>query len=359
MARLDELLEKMVASKASDLHLSSGEPVRMRIDGELLRVGERPLEDGTLSSMMKEICRSEQWDRFSKDRDLDFAYGIRGVGRFRCNYLVNHKGKGAIFRVIPEEILGLEDLGMPPAVFRIPAFKRGLVLVTGPTGSGKSTTLAAMIDRINEAASRHIVTIEDPIEFMHRDKKSYVVHREIGQHAPTFGRALRDALLQDPDIILVGEMRDLETMSLAITAAEMGILVFATLHTNSAAKTFDRIVDTFPRDQKDHIRGMISESLRAIVAQQLVRRKDGKGRVAAVEVLLGGPGMANIIRGGNASKILSYIESHRGVGMQTMDESLQDLVTGGKISAADAYMKCSDKTRFEEWMSKSGLTPGR
>jgi len=355
MARLDSLLKKMVNSNASDLHLSAGEPVRMRIDGELLRMGEKPLGAESLGAMMREICRPEQWARFEEAKDLDFAYGIQGVGRFRCNYMVSHRGRGAIFRVIPEKILSLEDLKMPEAVFRIPAFKRGLVLVTGPTGSGKSTTLAAMIDRINRGVARHILTIEDPIEFLHRDIKSHVVQREIGHHAPSFSTALKDALLQDPDIILVGEMRDLETMSLAITAAEMGILVFATLHTNSAAKTFDRIIDTFPKDQKDHVRGMISESLRAIVAQQLVRRKDGKGRVAAVEVLLGGPGLANIIRGGNASKILSYIESHRGSGMQMMDECLHGLVLAGKISVDDAYLKCSDKTRFEEWMTKQGI----
>ncbi len=358
MARLDKLLQKMVESGASDLHLSSNEPVRMRIDGELLRVADRPLEPKALSDMMREVCRPAQWKRFEEARDLDFAYGLQGVGRFRCNYLLSHSGKGAIFRVIPEKILNLESLGMPQAVFRIPAFRRGLVLVTGPTGSGKSTTLAAMLDRINEAVAKHILTIEDPIEFVHKDKKSHVVQREIGQHAPSFGKALSDALLQDPDIILVGELRDLETMSLAITAAEMGILVFATLHTNSAAKTFDRIVDTYPKDQKDHVRGMISESLRAIVAQQLVRRKDGKGRLAAVEVLLGGPGMANIIRGGNASKILSYIESHRGSGMQTMDESLHELVLADKISVEEAYLRCSEKNRFEEWMQKNGLSLG-
>jgi twitching motility protein PilT len=355
MPQLDGLLEKMVGMGASDLHLSAGEPIRMRVDGELKRVAESPLQPDKLGRLLKEICREDQWRSFREKSELDFAYGVKGVGRFRCNYLKQINGPGAVFRMLPEEIQSLEQLKMPEAVLPIPSLRSGLVLVTGPTGSGKSTTLAAMIDRINRAGARHIVTIEDPVEFIHHDIKSHIVQREIGLHSPSFAAALRDALLQDPDVVLVGELRDLETISLAVTAAEMGILILGTLHTNSAAKTFDRIIDVFPQMQKEQIRGMLAESLRAIVAQTLVRKKGGRGRIAAVEVLLGGTGLANIIREGNASKILSYIESGGGRGMQTMDEALHALVERDVIDAREAYLKCHDKNRFEAWAEKQGV----
>jgi twitching motility protein PilT len=327
----------------------------MRIDGELKRVADKPLDPDGLAALMRELCREDQWRAFRRNHELDFAYGVKGVGRFRCNYLKQLRGPGAVFRMLPEDIQSLEELQMPEAVRALPALRSGLVLVTGPTGSGKSTTLAAIIDRINRAASRHIVTIEDPIEFVHRDIESHIVQREIGLHSPSFADALRDALLQDPDVVLVGELRDLETISLAVTAAEMGVLILGTLHTNSAAKTFDRIIDVFPQVQKEQIRGMLAESLRAIVAQTLLRLAQGRGRIAAVEVLLGGPGLANIIREGVASKILSYIESGRGRGMQTMDEALRDLVERDVVSAAEAYLKCHDKQRFEDWAERQGI----
>jgi len=355
MAKLDNLLKKMVEVGASDLHLSAGEPIRLRVDGELKRFADKPLDPSVLAGLMQEICREDQWRAFDRNHELDFAYGVQGVGRFRCNYLRQQRGPGAVFRMLPEAIQSLEELLMPPAVLELPKLRSGLVLVTGPTGSGKSTTLAAFIDRINRAASRHIVTIEDPVEFVHRDIKSHIVQREVGLHARSFSAALRDALLQDPDVVLVGELRDLETISLAVTAAEMGVLILGTLHTNSAAKTFDRIIDVFPPVQKDQIRSMLAESLRAIVAQTLLRVSGKTGRIAAVEVLLGGPALGAIIREGNASKILSYLESGRGRGMQTMDEALTDLVQRGMVDVREAYLKCHDKTRFETWAEKQGI----
>ena len=359
MAKLDEMLTLMVEKGASDLHLSAGEQLRMRVNGELRRITDKPLTVVFLSALMREICRDEQWDKFVSTKELDFAYGVKGVSRFRCNYLYQSRGPGAVFRTIPEKILPLDKLEFPEAVNKIPAIRSGLVLVTGPTGSGKSTTLAAIIDHINRNVSRHIITIEDPIEFVHQSNKSFIVQREVGAHSNTFSEALRDALLQDPDVILVGEMRDLETISLAVTAAEMGVLVLGTLHTNSAAKTLDRIIDSFPTVQKDQIRGMLAESLQAIVAQQLLKRQDRMGRIASVEIMLHGSALPNIIREGSASKLVSFIEAGRGRGMQTMDESLQKLVEQGIVSPNDAFLKCSNKNRFEEWLATFDPSAGK
>lgn len=355
MAGLDKLLIQMVKSGASDLHLSSGEPVRMRIDGELKRVADKPLEKKRLRTLMEEICSSALWEQYEEDRDLDFAYGLSGGSRFRCNYFMHLHGPAAVFRRIPEKIIPLEKLGLPDVVGQLTKMKRGLILMTGPTGSGKSTTLAAIIDRMNRSRSLHIITIEDPIEFVHISNKSVIVQREVGHHAPTFSRALFDALSQDPDVILVGELRDAETMSLAISAAEMGVLVLGTLHTNSASKTIDRLVDSFPFVQREQIRGMLAESVRAIVAQQLLKRTDKRGRIAAIEVLLDGPGLSNIIREGNASKLLSYIESGKGRGMQLLDEALLDLVRRNVVSKEDAYLKASDKARFVKSLQGEGV----
>jgi twitching motility protein PilT len=356
MAQLDTLLKKMVSSGASDLHLSCGEPVRMRINGELKRVSDRLLEKQTMLETMKELCRPDQWEKFLTVHELDFAYGITGLSRFRCNYLEQARGPGAVFRVIPEEIIPLEKLGVPASVENLANLKNGLVLVTGPTGSGKSTTLAGIINLINRRHARHIITIEDPVEFVHRSEKSFIYQREVGADTLSFSSGLHESLLQDPDVLLVGEMRDLETISLAVTAAEMGILVFGTLHTNSAAKTMDRIIDTFPASQKSQIRGMLSESLRAIVAQQLLKRSDKPGRVAAHEVLLHGPGLANIIREGSTPKMLSYIEGGRGRGMCLMDESLLDLVKKKIVTTEDAFLKATDKLRFEQWLKEINVT---
>ncbi|MBN2343204.1 MAG: PilT/PilU family type 4a pilus ATPase [Deltaproteobacteria bacterium] len=356
MAGLDKLLLKMVESGASDLHLSSGEPVRMRIDGELKRVADKPLESKRLRTLMKEICSTSLWEQYVQNNDLDFAYGLKGVSRYRCNYFMHLYGPAAVFRRIPEKIVPLESLGLPSVVDKLTKLKRGLVLMTGPTGSGKSTTLAAIIDRMNRTRSLHIITIEDPIEFVHRSDKSVIVQREVGHHAPTFSRALFDALSQDPDVILVGELRDAETMQLAISAAEMGILVLGTLHTNSASKTIDRLVDSFPANQREQIRGMLSESVRAVVAQQLLKRVDTRGRIAAIEVLLDGPGLPNIIREGNATKLLSYIEAGKGRGMQLLDEALLHLVFRKAVSKEDAYLKATDKQRFVAALQAEGIS---
>jgi twitching motility protein PilT len=355
MAGLDSLLKKMVDSGASDLHLSCGEPVRMRINGELRRVADKPLEKHSMLKLMKELCRPDQWEKYLATGDMDFAYGLTGVSRFRCNYLNQLHGPGAVFRRIPEDIVAFEHLGLPASIEKVTTWKRGLVLVTGPTGSGKSTTLAAIINRINKERNLHIITIEDPIEFVHQSLRSYIIQREVGLHAPSFSRALFDALQQDPDVILVGELRDLETMSLAISAAEMGVLVFGTLHTNSAAKTIDRLVDSFPSAERDQIRGMLAESLRAIIAQQLLKRIDKPGRIAAIEVLLDGPGLSNIVRDGNVSKLLSYIEAGKGRGMQLLDEALLDMVKRKIVSVEDAFLKATDKHRFEGWLKAEGF----
>ena len=355
MAKIDTLLVRMVKSHASDLHLSAGEPVRMRVHGELEAFSDRPVTTEQLDLIMREICREEQWSRFLEQHELDFSYGIQGTGRFRCNYLMQLRGPGAVFRVIPEEIITIEQLGLAPALHKFPDFERGLVLVTGPTGSGKSTTLAAIIDKINSTTAKHIITIEDPIEFVHWNKRSYLVQREVGGHSPSFARALNDALREDPDVILVGEMRDLETIALAVGAAEMGVLVFGTLHTNSAPKTIDRLIDVFPPTQQEQIRSMLSESLVAIAAQQLLRRKDGRGRVAASEILLSGPALSNILREGSISKIYSYIQSNKAHGMQTMDEALMGLVKQDLVSADDAFLKANDKKGFEDWARENGI----
>jgi len=350
MAQIDSLLVKMVKGKASDLHLSAGEPVRMRIDGELIPVSDKPLSTDALAMILKEICLEEQWNRFMETNELDLAYSVQGVSRFRCNYLRQLRGLGAVFRTIPEKILTLNQLGVPDIVRTFPHYQSGLLLVTGPTGSGKSTTLAAIIDDINRNQARHIITIEDPVEFVHQDRKSCIVHREVGQHTPDFAAALHDALAADPDVILVGEMRDLETISLAVTAAEMGVLVFGTLHTNSAAKTLNRIIDAFPATRKDQISGMLSESLQGVVAQQLLPVKHGKGRVAALEIMIKGPGFSNLVRDGSVPKIYSYIEANRAMGMQTMDAALRQLVEEDKVTGDAAFMKANDKKHFESWL---------
>jgi len=355
MAKLDSLLVKMVQGGASDLHLSEGEPVRMRIHGELEVISDKPLNAEAMTQLMSEICRPDQWERFERDLELDFSYGLQKTGRFRCNYLRQFRGMGAVFRLIPEEIIPIEKLMLPPALSRFAEIPRGLVLVTGPTGSGKSTTLASIIDQINRNTAKHIITIEDPIEFVHQNKTSFIVQREVGAHTPSFAAALHDALKEDPDVILVGEMRDLETVSLAISAAEMGVLVFGTLHTNSAPKTIDRLIDVFPPGQQTQVRSMLADSLQAIAAQQLLRKKDGKGRVAAMEVLVAGPGLGNIIREGSISKIYSFMQAYKGLGMQTMDEALTKFVEEGLVSAEDAYLKVVDKRAFEDFLKAKGI----
>jgi twitching motility protein PilT len=352
MAALDTLLAALKESKGSDLHLVAGCTPRMRVKGNLDPIeGRAALSDTEVRDLMRELVTPEQWAEYEAGGDLDFAYGLAGVARFRANYLLQENGAAAVFRIIPEEILTVEELGLPATVKKLANLQKGLVLVTGPTGSGKSTTLAAVIDHINTSFSKHIVTIEDPVEFVHQNKKSVLSHREVGSHTRGFGPALRAAIRQDADVVLVGEMRDRETIGLAITAAEMGMLVFGTLHTNSAAKTIDRIIDAFPAKEQNQVRISLSESLAAVVSQLLVPTADGKGRCAVHEILIRTSGLPNIIREGKITMISSLIESGRSMGMQSMDDTLFALAKDGRIRPHDAYMKATNKARFEPMLS--------
>jgi twitching motility protein PilT len=353
MARLDELFRYLKDNKGSDLHLGAGLEPRIRRHGHLEKIPNWPvLSDAELRELLHEIASPKQWDHYMSTRDLDFAYGLEGVARFRANYLNQENGVGAVFRIIPEEIIPLEKLNLPPAVETLAHLEQGLVLVTGPTGSGKSTTLASIIDKINQTHDHHIVTIEDPIEFVHPNKKSTITQREVGTDTETFASALRAAIRQDPNVILVGEMRDFETISLAITAAEMGVLVFGTLHTNNASKTIDRVIDVFPTDQQRQARGMLAGSLAGVASQLLLRTADGKGRCAAIELLLRTTGLANVIREGNTPMINSIIQGGRKEGMQMMDDALFNFVKEGKITGEDAWLKANNKKRFEEFAPK-------
>jgi twitching motility protein PilT len=350
MGRMDALLRQLLEEKGSDLHLAAGQPPRMRRKGALEPVaGAAPFDDAGLRAVLGEITTPEQWRSYEEQNDLDFAYGIPGVARFRANYFVQEHGAGAVFRIIPEEIQTLADLKLPEAIGRFAHLDRGLVLVTGPTGSGKSTTLAAVINEINESYAKHVLTIEDPIEFVHPNKKSVFSQREVGIHTQGFGPALRAAIREDADVILVGEMRDYETISLALTAAEMGALVFGTLHTNGAAKTIDRVIDAFPADEQPQARLSLSESLVGVVSQQLLRTSDGKGRCAVNEILIRTSGLANVIREGNTPMLLNIIQSGKSIGMQTMDDALMALVQANRIAPDDAYRKAIDKARFEKY----------
>ncbi len=348
MSQLDELLRYLKERGGSDLHLAAGLEPRIRTGGQLEPVeGWEPLDDAQVLELLRPITSPRHWEEYRETRDLDFAYGLEGVARFRANYFCQQNGAGAVFRIIPEEIQTLEDLNLPEAVARLAELQQGLVVVTGPTGSGKSTTLAAIIDRINREQSKHIVTIEDPVEFVHPNRKSVLSHREVGEHSQGFAPALRAAVRQDADVVLVGEMRDKETIQMAITAAEMGMLVFGTLHTNGAAKTIDRIIDAFPASEQAQVRISLSESLTAVVSQLLLPRANGKGRVAVNEILLRTPGLPNLIREGNTPMISSVIQSGKSDGMQAMDDALMQLVEERVILPRDAYMKALDKGRFE------------
>jgi twitching motility protein PilT len=346
MATIDTYFEEMQSNGASDLHMVVGFPPLVRLRGALVPLKHPILTAESNQKILFEILSAEQRAFLEKNRDFDMAYELKGVGRFRCNFLFQYRGIGAVFRIIPTKILTLEDLRLPEAVKTIADFTKGLVLVTGPTGSGKSTTLAAIIDYINERRDGHIITIEDPLEFVHPNKKCIFTQREIGSHATSFAEALEVASREDPNIILVGEMRDLETISLALSCAELGILVFGTLHTNSAPKTIDRIINAFPADQQDQTRTMLSESLRAVVAQQLVKTKDGKGRRAAVEILIGSSALANMIREAKFSQIDSLIQTGSTSGMQSMDQHLKQLIEEGEITREAAYEKAIDKNLF-------------
>jgi twitching motility protein PilT len=348
MPRIDELFHYLKDHKGSDLHLAAGLEPRIRVHGSLEPVEGWPvLTHDALLGLLREIASEEDWEEYETTGDLDFAYGLPGVARFRANFLRQENGGGAVFRIIPEKIVPLEDLNLPKAIESLAHLQQGLVLVTGPTGSGKSTTLAAIIDRINTTYTKHIVTIEDPVEFVHTSKKSVFSQREVGTDTESFGAALRAAIRQDADVILVGEMRDLETISLAVTAAEMGALVFGTLHTNGAANTIDRLIDAFPAEEQAQIRTTLAESIAGIVSQLLLRTADGQGRVAVNEILLKTPGLANIVREGNTPMLTSVIQGGRAQGMQLMDDALMALVEQKKITARDAYLKAANKARFE------------
>jgi twitching motility protein PilT len=348
MGRLEQLLRTTRESGSSDLHLVSGIAPRMRRHGALVPLpGESELSADELANVLQEGVSGAQWAEFVRTGDLDFALAVPGVARFRGNFLRQERGPAAVFRTIPEKIASLEDLNLPAVLGKLAELSGGLVLVTGPTGSGKSTTLAAIIDRINRTSAKHIVTIEEPVEFVHQNKKAVFSQREVGTDSVSFGAALKAAIRQDADVILVGEMRDLETISLALRAAEMGTLVFGTLHTNSAAKTIDRLIDVFPAEEQAQARVSLADSLVAIVAQLLLPKADGSGRVAAHEILLKTPGLPNLIREGNISMLVNVMQAGKSQGMQLLDETLLGLVERGVVSARDAHLKATDKSRFE------------
>jgi twitching motility protein PilT len=350
MAQIDQFLRLMVQQKASDLHMTVGSQPVMRLHGELTRIKFRELTPADLQALIFEIMTQAQREEYERTSDVDFAYEVPDVARFRVNVFRQRKGIGCVLRTIPSTVLSADDLNLPDGVRRFTMLTKGLVLVTGPTGSGKSTTLAAMIDLINATRPDHILTIEDPIEFVHPNKKGLVNQREIGTHTLSYATALRAALREDPDVILVGEMRDLETISLGLTAAETGHLVFGTLHTSSAAKTVDRIINVFPAEEQEQVRAMLAETLRGVVAQQLLRRADGTGRVAALEIMVGTPAVANMIREAKTHQITSMIQTGRKDGMQLMDQAILDFLMKKVIAPEEAYAKAHSKAEFVPYL---------
>jgi len=332
VAKIDRLFQIMAERKGSDLHISVGAPPIIRIHGDLTRITPNVLPQEETKKLLYEIMSPYQQKRFEDEKEIDFAYSVPGIGRFRANVFLQNRGIAAVFRIIPEKILTIEELQSPPQLLNFAKLHKGLVLCTGPTGSGKSTTLAALIDYVNRTRADHIITIEDPIEFVHPNKKCLVNQRELGSHTDSFAAALRSALREDPDVILVGELRDQETIQLALTAAETGHLVFGTLHTSSAPKTVDRIIDVFPAGQQGQIRTQLSETLKGVIAQTLLKRKDG-GRIAAVEILVGNAAIANLIREGKTFQIPSILQTSKGEGMQTLDMALLDLYERNLITA--------------------------
>ena len=335
MARIDDILKQMEEREASDLHVASGSAPYFRIHGEMVKLNYKELTPEVCQALIFEMLPQRQRESFLETFDLDCSYALDGYGRFRVNVFNQRKGMGAVFRRIPERIQTIQELGLPDSLENLLNVSEGLILVTGPTGSGKSTTLASLIHTINSNQRAHIITIEDPIEFVHHNEKSLINQREVSSHTQSFHQALRAALREDPDVILVGEMRDLETISLALTAAETGHLVLATLHTNSATKTVDRIIDAFPENQQSQIRVMLSESLRGVVAQSLIPRRDGKGRTAVVEVLVNVPAVANLIREGKTYQIQSAMQTGQAHGMITFEAAINDLVRKGLVARDD------------------------
>jgi twitching motility protein PilT len=351
MAYLDQFLSVIVKHGGSDLHIGVGQPPKMRMHGDIMPIRADPVTHEEATRMMSEISGPHNWEIFEQRGDLDFAYEMDEASRFRSNYFKQSNGYGAVFRLIPTKIATLEQLGIPLVVREFANFRGGLVLVTGPTGSGKTTTQAALIDYINRNFSKHVVTIEEPIEFVHDNKRSTITQREVPGNSTSFAAALKAALREDTDIVLVGEMRDLETISLALTAAETGLLVFGTLHTNNARKTVDRMVDVFPADRQPQARAMLANSLRGVVAQLLLKRADRPGRIAVNEILISNAAVAAIIREGATQKLQDVIVSGRAQGMQFMDDTIWALLEKGIVSPHEAFMKAIDKGRFKPFLS--------
>jgi twitching motility protein PilT len=345
----------MVQKKASDLHLTLAQPACVRIDGEIVRMGEGTLTEDQMRSYLLPIMPPKNREEFARICDTDFSYEVPGLARFRVNVFRNRMGVGAVLRQIPDKILSADDLGLPPAIRKLCELHKGLVVVTGPTGSGKSTTLAAMVDLINGSRSEHILTIEDPIEFVHQQKRCLVNQREVHKHTQSFSRALRAALREDPDIILIGEMRDLETVEIAIETAETGHLVFGTLHTNTAISTVDRLIDQFPAEQQEQVRVMLAESLKGVVAQTLVKKKGG-GRVAAQEILIVDKAVSSLIREGNTHMVQNHMQTQKAKGNCTLNDALLNLVTKGVVDARDAYAKAVEKEAFANMLQQKGIT---
>jgi twitching motility protein PilT len=347
---IDDYFDIIVQTKASDLHMQEGQPPKMRLHGDIQKLRENVLTKAEMEQMLSEVVGPRRWEKFVQTGDADCAYELSAEARFRCNLHKQLHGLGGIFRLIPNKIATLEQLKVPPVIKRFANIKGGLVLVTGPTGSGKSTTLAALIDYINSSYARHIITIEEPIEFVHPNKLSIITQREVGEDTPSFSEGLKNAMREDADVVLVGEMRDLETISLALTAAETGMLVFGTLHTNNARKTVDRMIDVFPSSQQPQVRTMLSASLRGIVAQLLMKKADGKGRVAVNEILISNNAVSSIIREGAVEKLTDVLISGKSEGMQFMDDAINSLLQQGVINGQEAYMKAIDKTRFAQYL---------
>jgi twitching motility protein PilT len=353
VAQIDSLLAEILDKRGSDLHFIAGDPPRIRVYGDLMPLRPDKLNADYVKTALYEIMPKTAVDRFERKDGADFAYTLEGRGRFRVNVMRQLNGMGGVFRAIPSKALTLDELKLPDAVRQLCRANSGLILVTGKTGSGKSTTLAAMIDDINRRVKGHILTVEDPIEFVHERKSCLISQREIGVHSPSFAAAVHSALREDPDVVLVGELRDLETMSIAVTAAEMGILVMGTLHTNGAAATVDRMVNVFPSDKQSHVRTMLSTSLRGVVSQQLLQRADKQGRVAALEILVNTPAAANLIRQGKLDQLENTMQAGGQFGMRTMDTAIQQLLDSRQITGKEAYKKAINKAKFEEFREAS------
>ena len=352
MAQIDAFFKLMNDEGASDLHMMAGQQPVLRIRGDMERVKFKVMDNEALKQMLYEICPEDKIKIFEETGDMDFGYEIPGLARYRCNFFQQKYGIGAVFREIPSEIMTCEQLGLPKVISKLANLPKGLVLVTGPTGSGKSTTLAAILDECNKTRKDHILTIEDPIEFVHRSQQCIINHREVGTHTKTFTAALRGALREDPDIILVGELRDLETISLAMEASMTGHLVFGTLHTMNAMKTVDRVVEVFPANQQGQVRSTLSDALKAVVSQTLFKRVDVKGRIAALEILICTPAVRNLIRESKTYQIPSIMQTGKKYGMQTLDDAIMELLEKKRISPDDAYTNCIEKQKFVKYLRR-------